>query len=1008
MYRKLLPLFVALAFLICPTAFAQRLVGSVYGVVVDSTGAVLPGVTITVSSPSLMGVAVYTTPDSGKYRFPTLPPGTYALKAELSGFQTTEVTGIVVNAGKSTEVAIVMAIAGVEEVITVTGEAPMVDVKSSKIAVTMSTELLNNIPLNRDLYDIVNSAPGAISEEQTYRRTTSVHGATVRSNTYAFDGVNMNDPVVMYPLTNINYDVMDEVEMITAAHPAETGYTDGAYINIVTKSGGDEFHGAGTVYFTNQNLAQVLFTTEQLEGLGVVAPRYDKNWFDGSFSIGGPIAKKKLWFFGNARYIKQEMFANFVPWTDPLGVFHDAYEWTHNEKMGFIKLTGQLSEKLRIMGQYNYVLRSRPMYEEPAWNLPFEATRIWDGETGNTLNGIVTYVFDPNTFIDGRIGFVRRWFPIPMQEQNRSLPWMYDTSTGHLFTTARFNETYLRKRFQTGAYLSKFMDNMAGGSHEWKFGIEIENAYGDWDWWRADNLLWYWSAGDPYWYGLTSDGIGEGRIYFYICGPEAGSTLIKDKANRIGFYLQDTATFGRLTINAGIRYDRTSGWKPAVSKEASGNPVSVMLGETLVKPVYGLNPWAAGSIPEWKDIMIWNAWSPRIAMTYDLTGDGKTALRASFARYTEYMMLQYFSTLHAYYPRSARFYWYDTNANQQVDINDTYEMYPYDYRVFDPNFSQQKLDPDTSSPIMDEFIIGFQRELSRDFSIGVSYIYKHKKNIFEDVQYDLNTDRYWYTYDQAPDWYVPFSTIMPGSGEYPDSQFTIYARSNDAPDIYYRATNSEPLFRKYQALEFIFNKRMSNRWQFSGSIVFSKAYGNIGGWYNESWGWSGASDSANSWVNAEGRINIDRPLVIKLFGTYELPKGFLLSAIYRYTSGEPFTRYGYIIPPSSWCAANNAQRDYYYVNYEASGTYRRRSQDILDLRLEKQFNIGGGRRLGVFLDAFNVLGWSNVRIGENDIYMFFPTGENTTEGSVSYYGDYNTPQRVEGIRVVKFSFRLIF
>lgn len=1009
MYKKLVPLVaLALALLLCSPAFAQRLTGSIYGRIMDVTEAVLPGVTVTVSGPSLIGVQVFISTEVGIYRFPSLPPGTYTIKVELEGFQTTEVTGIIVSAGKSNEVDIEMGIAAVGEVITVIGESPTVDVKSSKIAVTMTTELLKNIPMARDLYDIVNLTPGAISEEMTYRRTTAVRGTTVRHNTYAFDGVNINDPVVMYPLTNINFDVMDEVETILGGHPAETGYTSGAYVNIVTKSGGDEFHGAGTLYLTNESFAQTLFSREQLTGMGVTAPGYDKSWLDGSFSFGGPVKKEKVWIFGNARYIKQTLATNFVPWTDPLGRFHDIYDWKHEEKMGFIKLTSQVTDKLRIMGHYNYVWRARPMYEEPGWNTTSLATRVWDGETGNTVNGIVTYIFDPNTFMDVRVGYVNRWFPIPLQPEALGMPYLYEAYTEHLFGTARFNETYLRKRFQTGAYVNRFQDDLMGGSHEFKMGFEVETAYGDWDWWRKDNSLWYWYKGSPYYYGYTPEGIGKGRIYFYICSDAEGKSKIIDKAKRLGFFVQDTATFGRLTINAGIRFDRTDGWKPAVTKGAGGNPVSVYLGETLIKPKYGVNPWGEMTTDEWKNIMVWNSWSPRIAMTYDLFGDGKTALRSSFARYTEYMMLQYFSVLHPFYPRSFRFWWYDTNNNQQIDLEDDYTMYPADYRVMDPAFSKQKLEPGASSPYTDEFIFGVQREVSRDFSIGVNYVFKNMRNIFEDVLYAPDYDKYWYTYEQAPEWYVPFTTIVPGTDEYPDQEVTFYTFSNDFPEIFYRATNADELYRRYQALEFIFDKRMSNHWQLSGSIVFSKAYGNIGGWYGESWGWSGAADSANWWVNREGRQSTDRPLVIKLFGTYELPRGLLLSALYRYQSGSPFTRGSYIMPPSDWCKANNAYQDYYYVNIEPSGTYRRRSSDFLDLRLEKMFSLGGRRSLGVYIDAFNVLGWSNVRVGEDDIYIWMPAAENTTEGSVSLEGNYKKILNVSGIRTVKFCVRFIF
>ncbi|MDH5468496.1 MAG: Plug and carboxypeptidase regulatory-like domain-containing protein, partial [Candidatus Aminicenantes bacterium] len=478
--------------------FAQETTGSIKGTITDEEGNSLPGVSVTVSSPSLMGGLSYVTTETGAFRFPSLPVGHYTVKAELSGFKTSIREEVIVRIGMVVTIDVAMEMTAIEEEITVTAASPIVDTESSKLSVVMDKDLLKNIPMARDLYDIVNAAPGAISEGQTYRRTSSIHGATVRSNTYAFDGVNMNDPVVMYPLTNINFDVMDEVEMVTAGHPAAVGYTDGAYINVVTRSGGNQLSGGAVAYYTSKGMNQYLWPDEEISAFGVVKPQVDKLNLDGSATLGGPIMKDKLWFFTNARYIRTELLTNFIPFTDIRGVSHETYDWDHKELLGFIKLTGQVTTKLKLMGMFNYADRSRPMYEEPGARTIFQATRVWDHEKDYTGTGVLSYVLDQNTFFDIRAGYVHRWFPIPMQPNVQDLPLYFEQGDQYgSLTTARFNETYLRKRFQVGLYFTRFQDNFLGGSHEFKGGVEFEDAYGDWDWWRQNPMGFYTDERNP-------------------------------------------------------------------------------------------------------------------------------------------------------------------------------------------------------------------------------------------------------------------------------------------------------------------------------------------------------------------------------------------------------------------------------------------------------------------------------------------------------------------------------
>ncbi|MCX7975035.1 MAG: TonB-dependent receptor [Candidatus Aminicenantes bacterium] len=1020
--RKQIFVFTLIFFLIIASLQAQELTGSLKGTVTDIEGNPLPGVAVTISSPAIMGTQSFITTETGSFRFPSLPPGTYKVVAELKGFKTVERTDVIVRVGMTVTVDIKMEVAAVEEEITVVAASPVVDVQSSKLAVTVDSNMLKNIPMRRDLYDIMTAAPGVVSEGATYRRTFSAHGATVRSNTTAFDGVNMNDPVVMYTITNINFDVMDEVEIITAGHPASIGYTDGAYVNIVTKSGGNRFSGGATVYHTQEGLNQHLWTDEQITAMKIAKPEVDKSWIDGSFTLGGPIMIDKIWFFTNARYIKLERKTNYIgPWTDFFGRTHYPYNWTHEEKMGFIKLTSQLSPKLKFMGMFNMVDIYRPMYEEPGSRTNFISTRTWDHEKGYTGNAIINYILNQNTFVDLRFGYVHRYFPLPLKNEVKDLPLIDDL--GDLYnslTTARFNETYLRKRLQTGLYFTRFADNLLGGSHEIKAGIEYENTYGDWDWWRKDNMIWYIDSRNPNPYYRYST---YGWVAFYICGPDQGSTKIIDRGGRIGAYLQDAFTFkDRLTLNIGLRFDRSWGWKPAVTKKAAGNPLSVWLGENIVRPWVatnypqnfpnGLNPWGDATAPEWSNIINWNSFSPRFGLTYDLFGHGRTALKFSFNRYTEYLMLQYFSTLHPFYPRSFSFRWWDTNGDNYPNIGDTFTMYSADFRGMDPEFAKKRLDPNTKSPYNDEFLVGLQHELFRNFSLGINFIYKNKSHILEDSLYNADSGQYWYHIDQAEakKYWIPFTTTIPAQDDYPARTVTLYIRSNAAPPLFYRFHNVPELYRKYWAIEFIFNKRMSEGWQVNGSIVYSKAYGNIYGFYDYSWGWSGFGDNPNTFINYDGRLDIDRPLQIKLMGTAQLPWKIYLSGYYQFYSGAPWVTSGSVYPPAAWCTANNAYQDYYGVLFESLSKPRRYpSWNQLDLRIEKEFAISKFGRLGIYVDAINVLGYTSVNLGLNDTQYWFPSAEGANQpGTKTLYSSYKVISSVTGVRTIKVSARFSF
>lgn len=1004
---------------------AQRQTGSIKGTVKDSEGSPLPGVTVEITSEALMGKQNYITSKSGSYRFPSLPPGNYTIKAKLQGFQTVIREDIIINVGKTITVNITMKMGTIEEEVTVTGAAPTVDIKSTKMTTNYDMELLKNIPQPRDIYNVINSAPGAVSGEDTRYRYTSFHGSGVRSNAYAVDGVNVTGPAYGRLLMHINQDMAEEIEFVTSSLPAEVGNASGAYVNVVTRSGGNRFSGSGILYYTNENFSQSVWTKEFYDTLEVSKPSHWKDWMDGSLTLGGPIVKDRIWFFTNGRYIHKTKNTNFIPFTDPLGRYHDTYNWEHEEWMGFGKLTTQITPKLKLVGMFNFFNRGRPLRGDPGPYTAKEWFTVWDEDVYTTTLK-AHYIFNQNTFSNIRVNFVDRIESRLLQPETADMPRiMWKSFRSQTITNARWNEAFDEKRILVGGYFTHFRDDFLGADHEFKGGVEYAQFGLKRNFWRKDNLSWWWWGDTPYYYGrVTHNGVpnvGKSRIYFFNGGATKDSTYYKAAGSRIGAYIQDYVSVGRVTLNLGLRFDRTWGWEPPAVKGKGGNPVSYYVGENYIKPMVaekyperfpeGINPFDKLTSSGYGRLMTWNNLSPRVGITFDVFGDGTTALKASYSRTTEIMMTQYYEPLNPFYAGWDAFNWFDMNDNQEVDVNDDFYVYPSDYRTYDPTFSKNKLDPNATSPLTDSFTIGGEREIAEDFSLEVRYIYKHFHNVLEDVQYAPDTGEFWYHWDQeaSKKYYVPFTAVVPGTDEYPDEEVTFYLFKKDSPDRFYYLTNVPELYRKYQALEVKFKKRMSHGWQFLASVVYSKSYGNIGGLGGQTWGWGGAGDNANRYVNREGRLNIDRPLVIKLMSTVKLPFNVMLSGHFRHSSGTPWTRYANIRPPYSFTSETNTHRWWYGVMIEPQGSRRNRSYDILDIRLEKTFVILDSAEVSAFIDVYNLLGWSSVNVGKDDIRLYYPSAQNVVEPNrVWYEPTYKEISSVTGTRSVKFSLRFRF
>ncbi len=292
-------LFLFVSFAALPTllhAQAQT-TSTLTGTITDSTGAVVPGATVSISSPSLIGGTHTSVTDSqGIYRFPSIQPGVYQLTAELQGFRTVTRDDIRLSLGQTVTLDVALPQVTATETVVVSGRPSMVDVKSSAANTQIDNELLQNLPTQRFQPDVINLAPGI---------TNSVaYGGTASSNALLIDGVDVSDPDGGSPWSFFNYNWIQEVQVVGLGANAEYGEFTGAAANSIVRSGSNRFSGLFE-YLTERNSWISDNTGSLSEDLQAdFKPREIKTWYDLSAQVGGPIMKDKLWFFTGFQYFK--------------------------------------------------------------------------------------------------------------------------------------------------------------------------------------------------------------------------------------------------------------------------------------------------------------------------------------------------------------------------------------------------------------------------------------------------------------------------------------------------------------------------------------------------------------------------------------------------------------------------------------------------------------------------------------------------------------------------------
>jgi hypothetical protein len=389
----------------------------------------------------------------------------------------------------------------------------------------------------------------------------------------------------------------------------------------------------------------------------------------------------------------------------------------------------------------------------------------------------------------------------------------------------------------------------------------------------------------------------------------------------IGGFIQDSWTlFDRLNFNIGFRIDHQVGIIPKQ-------------GEERTPQVYGGETFDPRVTDSFKPIT-WNTIAPRIGVTYDVGGDGKTVIKAHWGRYYIANLLQWFVTTN---PNSfTSWYWF---------LGDDFK--PVGNRFRFSSTSAVEMDPDLKSPYLDEFNIGIERELFRDIKLGVRYIKKWDRNLMEDVDVSsLDLDALMRGDDIFSVWtnYAPVTV----TDDYDGSTQTFWNQVDTSIAWKGFITNPPGAEREYDGIEVTLEKRFSNNWSMNASYVYGKSRGLIGTDFDDSWSGASYFDTPNAHVNALGSFNLERRHQIKLNFLVRGPWGINIGAFYRMLAGR---RYQRLIRSIDFGLDLNQGT---VTNYaEKRGTRKYPDLSILDLHLEKMFKIGK-IRLSLFADVFNV------------------------------------------------------
>ena len=758
------------------------------GTVKDTSGAVMPGVTVEAASPVLIEkVKSAITDENGLYRIVDLRPGIYTLTFTLPGFNTITRAGIELQSNFTATINVELSVGTLQESVTVSGASPVVDVQQNVRQQVLTREVLDAVPtaktiqgLGQLVLGVTLNAPdvgGSRAMQQTYFAIRGTGGA---QSVVLVDGLMTNglmgDGAVM---AYHNEAMSQEMVYQTAGGAAET-LTGGITMNLVPKDGGNQFRGGGK-WAKSPESWQGNNLTDSLKSLGVTGVDRIKHFEEFNVELGGPIVKNKLWFFGAFRqaYYDKPIANTFQ--TDGTLPYPQAYarcvasggceQGVSDEKMGnpVVRLTWQVSERNKLAVYMDRALRLRG-HAMGALTDPNTASVIWNTPTFATGSAKWTSTLSSKLLLETGFSFNRENY------DNRYQPGVYaergtaewyrnvrkdDTSTGFLWNASGAQLGNYPDRFNLQTSLS-----YVTGAHNVKVGII--DQFGDYRRYNNANADLY----QTYQNGVPL------RVTVLNTPLEVQENL---DAN-FGMFAQDSWNTGKLTLNYGVRFDYLK--QRAVGQNAQvGRFANIAAYDDVVLPV-------------WKDL------SPRLSAVYNLSGDGKTAVRVG---YNKFVTAQTTGFAQLYNPTALttqQLAWTDVNGNDIADGERGCAGYPtvgceINFAGLPSNFGMRSLaqfDPDLKRP----YQLAFNAGITHEVLTGVTASFEYFRSDFRNITVRQNTLRTAASYDQ-------FTIASPIDG----SAVPVWLpKPGVASQVANVDSTSDDMKRAYNGFDLSFNARM--------------------------------------------------------------------------------------------------------------------------------------------------------------------------------------------------------
>jgi len=916
------------------TVWAQT-TGTITGTVVDKDGEAIPGASVVATSPDLMGPRGTATDLEGRFTLPYLPPSSkYQLVAEAAGYGKMVHSDLVVSLGSTIKLNVMLQ---TEEEVVVTGLAPVISMKDTKVSTNLSDEELEMLPIGRSYQDVLYLAPSVTSSG--LGGNPAVAGASATENQFQINGLNTTDPVTGTFGTNLNFNFIREMEVSTGGYEAEYDTSTGGLFNVITKTGSNEFHGQLFGYYDSEDLVASRKDTEFTEYEDSPYTRYDYG-----FDLGGPIIKDRLWFFVgyNPHYgtYHTEATINNPNWYNPdvdnaAGVINRSavpiefddwvktWYWSANFTY---RMTDKHSfELMTFSDPYHANWNEGGAYDSYFGRLN-QMSRRFQGGFNASLKWFATW---SNTFFqEVAIGYTHgRLDVLPMITED---PVGYGTPL-LLSEDYNFYATAVSPGFGSFTWDDRDSEQLKAkwtwiiGSHEVKFGLTRENMI--------------WEQVSDYSGGYLMD-----MVYGLYWDPLTGTANdMTDPANyqlKYKYYNQTdhqrqkgvyTALFAQdawsltdnFTLKYGLRYEI--------------NELRTKAGNSVRLP----------------------SLSPRLGFTWDFAKNGKSKLYGSYGKYFMRIPMAMSSSM-------------DLNQGFGYTIRQGYGKGDVMGRVMFGDTPTGML-PGTKNTYEEELVLGVEYEVLPDFSIGARGVYRVLGRLLEDVGwYDESTGA------------VNYMLSNPGTGWLPT--IDTWQASNQRANI---VGYPKPV-KVYRALEITMEKRFTNNWFMNANYTLSKLTGNFAGAYDRETGQINPGATIDydvpfyhNMLNRNGLLPTDRTHVLKIQGAYKWDFGLMLGVALDFQSGRPISKralyptgvdaYGYDDP-------------IHLVPRGKAG--RVPSTWSLDLKLEYAFKLWK-TELGVFLEVFNATNNQEATAVYQNYWRYgdtFDTGEviRLTDGSEAW------------------------